>query len=183
MKDRVGIGRGAYSAAIASGLLLCLSALRADERDRPEVANPAVADAFEEADLAFRDLYSRGRAATLARLGPVIVVEGDNLVLLRDGRRTEVGAIPPLYHRLKSVSHIPLALYVALAPFGDAPLDGEQLARLRSFRARVQGVAVSLDRSGFSPEQVTRSRTLLDRCTAFIDRVLADGGYKAADLR
>jgi hypothetical protein len=175
--------RPLVSLAILAGLLPCLAALRAGEPQRPAKEGLAAPDAFESADLAFRDLYSRGRAATLARLGPVIVVEGDNLVLLRDGKRTEVSVISPLYHRLKSVSHVPLALYVALAPFGDAPLDDERLTRLRSFRARIEGVTMSLDRSGFSPEQVTRSRTLLDRCTAFLDGVLADGRYKADDLK
>src|SRR5438128_906629 len=94
--------------AIIAALLPCLVALHARVPRRPVEERSSSPDAYEDADLAFRDLYSRGRAATLARLGPVIVVEMDNLVLLRDGQRTEAKVIPPLYHRLKSVSHVPL---------------------------------------------------------------------------
>lgn len=108
--------------AIIAALPPCMVALHAREPRRPVEEGSSSPDAFEDADLAFRDLYSRGRAATLARLGPVIVVEMDNLVLIRDGQRTEAKVIPPLYHHLKSVSHVPLALYVALAPFGEAPI-------------------------------------------------------------
>src|SRR5262249_60151660 len=65
----------------------------------------------------FRAAYARARQETLARTGPVIVVEGDNLVLLRQGKRTEVKFMPERYHTLKTVAHVPLALYALLAPF------------------------------------------------------------------
>jgi hypothetical protein len=169
--------------AIISALLPCLAARRAADPERPREDGPASRDAFEDADLAFRDLYSHGRAATLSRLGPLIVIEMDDLVLLRDGQRTVVKVIPPLYHRLKSVSHVPLALYVALAPYGDAPLDDDRLTRLRAFRARVMGISAALERAGFSPDQVTRSRELLQRCTGFLDGVLTERKYVYAALK
>jgi hypothetical protein len=42
-------------------------------------------------------LYVAGRSATLARLGPLIVVEMDRLVLIRDGMRAEANRrdVPP----------------------------------------------------------------------------------------
>jgi hypothetical protein len=145
-------------------------------------SKPAI-DAFEQVDLEFRLMYSGGRAATLARLGPVIVVELDQLVLIRDGKRTEVNAIPALYHRLKSVSHAPLAIYVALAPYGGAPLDEPRMARLRSFRGRIAAVETSLDGAGFDKDQLERSRSLLQRCGTFLDRVLERGTYDAGELK
>jgi hypothetical protein len=139
-------------------------------------------DAFQQIDLDFRAFYSSGRAATLERLSPVIVVEMDQLILIRNGTQTAVDAIPPLYHRLKSVTHIPLALYVGLAPFGDAPLNDDRLARLREFRGRIDVVASALDDAGFSPEQRSRSRTMIERSTAFLDGVLAKHSYDLAEL-
>ena len=139
-------------------------------------------DPFEAVDLDFRAFYGRGRAATLDRLDPVIVVEMDKLVLKRGGKRAEATVIPPLYHRLKAVSHIPLALYVALAPHRDEPLDGEKLDQLRTFRARVEAVAVALEGSGFSPEQAARSRAIVQRSAAFLDGVLSSGRYDPAAL-
>ena len=73
--------RPATALAALSVLLPLLSALRRQDA-------PRTPDAFEDADLAFREIYTRGRAATLAKLGPVIVVEMDHLVLIRDGGAT-----------------------------------------------------------------------------------------------
>jgi hypothetical protein len=140
------------------------------------------ADAFEAVDLDFRAIYSAARAAKLDGLWPVIVVEMDRLILLRGGARADASVIPPLYHRLKAVSHIPLAIYVALAPFGDAPPDEGRLGRLRELRARADEVSKALDGAGFSPEAAARSRVLLDRSAAFLDGVLADRKYEPARL-
>ena len=169
--------------AISSGLLPFLSALRADDPQAPAQVNAEPQDAFAEADMEFMSLYSSGRVATLAKLDPLIVVEMNSLVFIHEGHRTEVNVIPPLYHRLKAVSHIPLAIYVALAPYGNVPLDDDRLNRLRAFKARVTAVTRSLDRSGFSAEQSQRARALLERCGTFVDGVLTVGKYEPADLK
>ncbi len=171
----MGIRRLVAAFAVLSSLGPLAYALRPVVPQKPP-------DAFVDVDLAFRDLYSRGRAATLAKLGPVIVVEMDQLVLLRGGMRSESTAIPPLYHRLKSISHIPLALYAALAPFGDGPIADDRLARLRAFRARIAEVTGALEPSGLTPGQIERSRSLLRRCAAFLDGVLATGRYGPNEL-
>ena len=56
--------------------------------------------------------------------GPVILMEGDNIVLRRGGKRLEVPYTPAVYHVLKAVAHVPLALDVILAPHaGEATLN------------------------------------------------------------
>jgi hypothetical protein len=168
------IRRVATALAALAALSPFLSAIRAD-------GPPG--DAFVDVDLAFREFYAQDRAAILARLEPTILVEMDSLVLLRGGKRTEVVAIPPIYHRLKSVSHVPLALYVALAPYGDGSLPDDRLGRLRAFRTRIDEVSESLDGSGFSPAQIERSRPLLRRSAVFLDEVLKTGRCEACGLR
>jgi hypothetical protein len=183
MTIRVWPGRVVIVVAIFSGLLRLLPALRADDPQAPAQVNVVPRDAFAEADIEFMSLYSSSRSATLAKLDPLIVVEMNSLVLIHEGHRTEVDVIPALYHRLKAVSHIPLAIYVALAPYGNAPLDQDRLSRLRTFKARVGAVAQSLDRSGFNAEQSQRSRSLLERCGIFLEGVLSVGKYDPADLK
>ncbi len=124
-----------------------------------------------------------GRAATLAKIDPLIVVELDNLILIHEGRRTEVKVIPPLYHRLKAVSHIPLAIYVGLAPYGNMPIDDDRLGRLRMFKTRVAAVLESLDRSGFDAEQRRRSRSLLERSSVFLEGMLSARKCDPAELK
>jgi hypothetical protein len=183
MKTKVWPHRSAIAVVVVTGLLPFVTVLLACARQAPTPVSPTPADAFVAADLDFRALYASGRGATLSKIDPLIVVELDNLILIHDGRRTEVKAIPPLYHRLKAVSHIPLAIYVGLAPFGNTPIDDERLTRLRTFKARVTDVLESLDRSGFDAEQSQRSRTLLERCRAFLDGILSSGKYDPAELK
>jgi hypothetical protein len=183
MKMRVWQGQLVIAVAIVSGLLPFLSALRADVPQTPPQVNAEPHDAFADADMEFMSLYSSGRLATLAKLDPLIVVEMNSLVLIHGGHRTEANVIPPLYHRLKAVSHIPLAIYVALAPYGNVPLDEDRLSRLRTFKARVAAVLPSLERSGFNAEQIQRSRTVLERCRTFLDEVLSVRKYEPADLK
>jgi hypothetical protein len=174
------VTRRAFALGFAGSILLVgLAAGRSLIAEHRSQARP---DAFQQIDLDFRALYSSGRAATLERLSPVIVVEMDQLILIRNGMQTGVELIPPLYHRLKSVTHIPLALYVGLAPFGDAPLNDDRLGRLREFRGRIEAVAKLLDDAGFSPEQLARSRTMIERSTALLDGVLAKRTYDHAEL-
>ncbi len=173
--------RPTIAVAFLTGLL-ALSALRADDPPKPGAGDPEQRDAFDEADAEFISLYTSARAATLAKLGPVIVAEMNSLVLIHDGKRTEAKVIPALYHHLKAVSHIPLAIYVALAPFGNDPLDANRLSQLRDLRARIATALRSLDRSDFSPEQIQRSRSLLDRCISFLDAVIPAGKYDRAEL-
>ena len=175
--------RSAIAAIVVFGVLACGTVLRGYHPQIPPAATAAPADAFALADLEFRGLYAGGRATTLAKIDPLIVVELDSLILIHDGRRTVVKVIPPLYHRLKAVSHIPLAIYVSLAPYGAMPLDAERLDRLRTFRTRVIAVLEALDQSGLHPEQSQRSRVILARCRTFLDGVLSAGKYDTAELQ
>ncbi|MDB5353344.1 MAG: hypothetical protein JWN86_4591 [Planctomycetota bacterium] len=172
-------GRLILVVAVLAGLASFVMGLHAENASSDRLAS----DAFETADLEFRSFYAGGRAETLAKLGPVIVVELDRLILIRDGNRIEAPVIPPLYHRLKAISHVPLAIYVSLAPYGRTPLDQARLTRLRAFRASVTALSDSLDNSGFSAEQLDRSRLLLQRCMEFLDGVLKNARYEDAELR
>jgi hypothetical protein len=170
---------------LALGLLGYSPAFRALGRQEPGPGQPAPAqaDVFAQADLDFRALYAGGRAATLAKLDPLIVVELDNLILIHSDRRIESKVVPPVYHRLKAISHIPLAIYVSLAPFGPAPLDAGRLEALRRFESQVSAVLGALDAAGLSAEQSRRSRLLLEQCRLFLDGVVSTGRYDPAALQ
>ena len=172
------------SGIVGLGLLGYASAFRAHGRQVPGPGHAArtTLDAFAQADLDFRGLYAGGRAATLAKIDPLIVVELDSLVLILEGRRTEANIIPPLYHRLKAVSHIPLATYVSLAPYGPAPVDADRLERLRKFQVRVCDVLGALEQAGLGAEATRRSRSLLEHCRRFLEGVVSTGRYDPAAL-
>jgi hypothetical protein len=133
---------------------------------------PGPADPLVVLNGAFREAYARARQETIARSGPVILVEGDNLVLLREGKRTEVKVIPDIYHALKAVSHVPLALYVLLAPGSDKEITEARRADLRSYRDKLLAAEKSLDGRGFTDAVRQRQETILAESRRLLDRVL-----------
>jgi hypothetical protein len=148
-------------------------------------AHPATertADPLIDLNQAFREAYGRCRQKLVNRSGPVIVVEGDNLVLLHDGKRREAKVVPDVYHRLKAVSHVPLAVYVMLVPLADAPLDKECLEGLRTYRQRVAQAEQSLKDRGLSAETLVRQEEIIRAALRFLDSALDKKQVSADEL-
>jgi len=131
---------------------------------------------------AFREAYANCRQRLLNRSGPVILVEGDNLVLLHNGHRREAKVVPDDYHVLKAVSHVPLAIYVMLVAREDAPLDKECLDGLRAYRERVVQAEPSLKNRGLSQEVLLRQQEILRAALTFLDSALDRKQVSADDL-
>src|ERR1017187_4946918 len=77
-------------------------------------AGPVQPAALTALNDAFRAAYADAKGRVLASSGPTLIVNGDNFALLRDGRRVEANAGAPIYDPVKTIAHIPLALYVPL---------------------------------------------------------------------
>ena len=94
------------------------------------------------------------------------------MVLRRGGQRLEVPYTPVVYHVLKAVAHVPLALDVMLVPHaGEATLNDAVLAELREYQQRIAAAEPSLVPSGLEPEQLDRSRKIFAECRAFLNSV------------
>ena len=65
---------------------------------------------------AFRAAYADAKTRVLAQAGPTLIVNGDNFSLLRQGQRLEASTATPIYDPVKTIAHIPLAIYVTLTP-------------------------------------------------------------------
>ncbi len=149
-----------------------------------EPSPPSSQDPFPPLNLAFREAYADLRADVLARTTPVIIYSGDSLALLRDGQRTTAVAAGQLYHDLKTVAHIPLALYALLLPEADHDLGVATRSRLLEYRALVLRARDS-SASGrlFSEVQRQRQLRLIDRSQAFMQQVSTAGRVSTAQLR
>ncbi len=131
---------------------------------------------------AFRDAYVARRTAALAASGPVLLQMGDRLLLLRGAERLEAPATSAHYHALKSVAHVPFALYLRLADV-DGPLDPERARQLTAYRVLVERAAATIDGRFTDAAQRARQRRILDRSLALLTAVLGDGRVSAAALR
>jgi hypothetical protein len=123
----------------------------------------------------FREQYQQALAATLGQAGPVILEEGDNLILVHKGERTSVLVKPVEYHELKAVAHIPLALFVMLSFPQETSLSRDSLQRLRQYRELMEKAQATLPGRHFTPEQLLRQQEIFRAAFELLDGVLAKG--------
>ena len=143
-----------------------------------ETADAALADLNKAA----RAAYAVGKAENLARTSPVILVEND-LIFIRDGARTTVPYLPPLYTVLKSVSHIALGTVVLLQAYADRPDTTDRWrGPLTELRDKVRAARPLFAQSGLEGAALARNAAHADAMLAFIDGVLARGRVTAAEV-
>jgi len=123
----------------------------------------------------FRVQYRHALAATLAQAGPLILEEGDNLILVHHGERTSVLVKPVEYHELKAVAHIPLALFVMLSFPQEASLTADRRESLRGYRELMEKARATLPSRHFTPEQLSREQKIFSASFELLDDVLANG--------
>lgn len=147
---------------------------------RPEVQPPN--DPLGALNEASRAAYRRAKEAALAGSGPVILVEGDNLVLRRGDRREEVRFTPAAYHDLKAIAHIPLALDVMLsgAP-DDGRLGAATLDELTRYRPLIEAARARARTLELPEESARRQEEIVAGCLEFLDAVVRDGTCRPAE--
>src|SRR5689334_27239 len=110
----------------------------------PAAAGPVQPAALTALNDAFRAAYAEAKTRILASPGPTLIVSGDTFTLLRNGNRVQanVGTVP--YDPLKTIAHIPLAIYVTLTPVADT-VSGDRLKILDELRNLIPPAETSLD--------------------------------------
>ena len=136
----------------------------------------------ERLNLTFRELYATARQERLEGTGPIVIVQGDSLVLLTKGGRKQGETRGPNYHDLKTVAHVPLAVFCVVGSRLDEELGEESAAQLRELRDLVLEVIPNLPQAFRAPEIRERQRLMLRRCMAFVDSVLDTQRCSAKEL-
>jgi hypothetical protein len=131
---------------------------------------------------AFRQAYAGAKQRMLASVGPLIVVNGDTAALVRNGKRTEATVNAPRYHTVKTIAHLPLAIFVALTP-GEGELDGERRKTLAEIRTLIPPARASLDALALPATVVARQAQIVKASLAYLDDVLEHGRYTRAGLQ
>lgn len=130
---------------------------------------------------------TRRRLLEAQKARGLILVVDDRMLVFRGGGEPRViaGLRPPLYEKLKTLSHVPLAIHCLLT---GAANRGEALPRdvwstADAYRRRLRAAAADLDTAGEVEAGILpRKIDMLDRALAFLDRVLADHRVCEADL-
>ena len=147
----------------------------------PVAAGPVQPQALTALNNAFRAAYADARSRFLASTGPILIVSGDRFSLLRRGGRVEANAGTPIYDPVKTIAHIPLAIYVTLTP-GDGAIDPDRLKTLAGLPELIPPAAASLDTVQLSGATLARQKRIVAASLAFLDEVAAARQFARSSL-
>jgi hypothetical protein len=147
----------------------------------PVAAAPVQPPALTALNNAFRAAYADAKSRVLASAGPALIVNGDNFALLRDGRRFEANTGTPIYDPVKTIAHLPLAIYVILTP-GDGAVGEDPLKTLAGLRALIPPAEASLDTLKLSAATLARQKRIVAGSLAFLDDVAGRGKFARTSL-
>jgi hypothetical protein len=123
---------------------------------------------------AFRAEYSRAKTEALSKIGSLVIVEGSNVFLVRNGKRTEAQIQPPIYQSLKAVAHIPFAVFLMFDQSDFGQLTDARVTELRDYRKLIVNAQSSLGDRGFSDIQLQRQQKIINDSLAFLDAAIED---------
>jgi hypothetical protein len=139
-------------------------------------------DPLVELNTRFRAAYAQTRKQLLAKQGPVIIADGDSVILLRGGQRTEV-KVSAMADMVKPIGHTPLAIHALLASAGEVELTKECLGELQSIRALIEPAGKALAKRGLPKDILLLQMQILEESAKYLDEVLAAKKVKAEALR
>jgi hypothetical protein len=154
-----------------------------------------MADPLTAANDFFHSIYSDSIATTLkaASHHPVILAEGDKLVLKVDGKRHEAVIEPRETNTMKVVSHMPLAAFLLLesvlkmlpeeAPPSRSAISAETDQQMGALMDHISSLHVTLlAPSSLTQIQLQRQIELLDRTRFFLEEVRERGWISCEQL-
>lgn len=144
-------------------------------------AGPVQPAALTALNDAFRAAYADAKVRMLAASGPTLLVNGDIFTLLRHGQREAANVGTPIYDPVKTIAHIPLAIYVTLTP-GDGAVEDDRARTLDGLRGLIPPAETSLDTLKLTTATLDRQKQIVAASLAFLDDVLAKRRFARAQL-
>jgi hypothetical protein len=160
--------------SVALGLAMLCSMSGARAADAPDVLSM---------NETYRQLYAQEKKDIIAKLGPVIVLTGDKVILLEGSKRRESAFTPATFTLYKAVDHIPLMIFLYLRDKTDKPLSVGQIEDLKAFIPIIGKSGQSLSGYHLPPDTVLRQKQLMDSSIAFINKSASAGTVNSEDLR
>jgi hypothetical protein len=111
-----------------------------------------------------RAAYRNAREELMRRAGPVLIFEFDVLVLKYGIQRFEMPVVSDQYTTLKSISHVPLAIFSLLSPSTGVELSSALLYDLRTYSDQVKQACGTLAGRGLETAQLDRQNRILAEC-------------------
>ena len=137
---------------------------------------------LEAADAMFRQIYAQKVGEKIDKAKPFILIANDNFYLYNKDTVTPKKLTPVIYNILKSVDHIPLAVFVLLDDKTDTKLDESSIASLKELKQFSQEFSDMFKFSYISDETVTNQLSILKSTTEFCDLIITNKTIGKNDL-
>lgn len=157
-----------------AALILLLLAVPGDGDTTPGGESAEAGKTLEAVNQQARAAYAAARERAVARAGPVVLYDGDHLTLRYGSARLVRPVRPPLYHDLKTVGHLVLALDALLGGPGDGDLTPRRLFELRQHRELIEKTKHAIRHRGLTKPQEDRQQYLLQSCDEYLEGVLRE---------
>jgi len=147
----------------------------------PTYAQSPTPSLFNDLNAAARESYGAARALALKSDQPVFLVT-DTVTLIRGEDLGSLPYSPPLYHELKSISHLPLGVHSASIGLLESPTKQPWIERLRTLVKNVDIAEADLAKASFTEAQRVRQQKILSLSRAYIDNVLSRENVDMASI-
>lgn len=137
----------------------------------PAFADEPTPPLFNNLNLAARESYAAARTLALKSNQPVFLVT-DTVTLIRGEDLGSLPYTPPIYHHLKSISHLPLGVYSASIGLHERPTGEHWIERLRNLLEQVDTTEAELVRASFTDLQRVRQQNILSLSRVYLENVL-----------
>lgn len=134
-------------------------------------AIPRIGGPLDEVNDAFHDAYAAVQEDA-SEDAPVLVVLADDLICFRRGERTDLTFTPRSFHVLKSVSHAPVAAFMALRGGKLETLDATTRTALTTLRERLEEATDDLEREPVDDDMRADAGLVASATVELVDRVL-----------
>jgi hypothetical protein len=137
----------------------------------PAFAQTPTPPLFNELNAAARESYAAARALALKSDQPIFLVT-DTVTLIRGEDLGSLPYSPPIYHELKSISHLPLGVYSASIGLIESPTEQRWIERLKTLRKQVDSAEIELTKASLTDSQRARQQTILSLSRTYLDDTL-----------
>lgn len=147
----------------------------------PAFAQTPTPPLFNDLNTAARESYAAARALALKSDQPIFLVT-DTVTLIRGEDLGSLPYSPPIYHELKSISHLPLGVYSASIGLIESPSEQRWIERLKTLRTQVDRAETELTKASLTDSQRARQQSILSLSRTYLDEILTRKSIDSASL-
>jgi len=109
---------------------------------------------------------------------PIIIFTGDCLVFRYRGTRQSGLVIPPEYHQLKAISHLPLGIFTMVSTWQEGKLTSNNIHRLKEYDSLINVIYSEIDNYSYNSALLKVQQQILKHSQNYIQFLLAENKYE-----